>query len=338
MREGPVPRAALLGTSRWALLVALFPLILTFGFLHYHYSTVRALRQQGSAAPTGKLKLKAADLFAADLVTSRQRGLLHSSDVFDRPLRDGCDLAQPGALAASLHAHRHARALFSRNDLAGFLSKDLGYSGQGALIGVGGGSFADTLLGIWNCSQLHLVDPWRHQPGLGADANNVRDEEQETLLSETHSRLNSHVGRSVRVVRETSTAAAGSFEDCSLDLVYIDQRRDYLSVLADLIDYWPKVKPGGILAGMDYLDGQLPEGSFGVKTAVDRFAFSVNRIVYATQVRAAGTQGGACTPAAARHWALPPLPLTQHHPPTPMQGWPISENSAEEWSSFYLFK
>jgi len=31
------------------------------------------------------------------------------------------------------------------------------------------------------------------------------------------------------------------------------------------------VRPGGILAGHDYLDGDLPEGHFRVKTSVDRF-------------------------------------------------------------------
>ncbi len=54
--------------------------------------------------------------------------------------------------------------------------------------------------------------------------------------------------------------------------------------------------------GHDYLDGLLPEGNFGVKTAADRFALAVNRLVFATQ------------------------------------GWPLSENAAEEWSSFYLVK
>jgi hypothetical protein len=351
MREGPPPRAAMLGTSRWALVVAVVPLILTFTFLHYHYASLRAGRGLshgsggGSGAASAVRKVRAADLFpaattsgAAQVGASRLRSLLRSSDLFERPLRDGCDLAQPAAARASAHAHSHARALFSRNDFAALL-KDLGASGEGALMGVGGGAFMDALLGIWNSSMLHLVDAWRQQPGLGADANNVNDEAQETLMSETYSRLNSHEGAHFRVLRETSANAAPTFGDCSLDFVYIDGRRDYAGVLADLIDMWPKVKPGGILAGHAYLDAQLPESNYGVKTAVDRFASAVGRMVYATQVRhcrsAARARG--------RPVARPSPPFSPPPPPpTPFpprrQGWPISEAIDQEWSSFYVFK
>ena len=56
-----------------------------------------------------------------------------------------------------------------------------------------------------------------------------------------------------------------------MDFVYIDARHDYESVLEDLNAWFHKVKPGGILAGHDYADGMLPQGDFGVKSAVDEF-------------------------------------------------------------------
>ena len=43
------------------------------------------------------------------------------------------------------------------------------------------------------------------------------------------------------------------------------------AVTADLQAWYPKLRPGGVLAGHDYLDGMLPEGNFGVKSAVDAF-------------------------------------------------------------------
>jgi predicted O-methyltransferase YrrM len=42
-----------------------------------------------------------------------------------------------------------------------------------------------------------------------------------------------------------------SFADGSLDMVYIDACHRYDDVLSDLERWWPKVKPGGILAGHD---------------------------------------------------------------------------------------
>jgi len=258
MHSGPLPRAALLGSSRLALLVAAVPIFITFAFLHYHYAYVRSLRTLGSGgassggvAFSGKVKISsivhAAATGGSERGMSRLRSLLHSSDSFGRTLRDGCELSSPEAEHATARAHSAARSLFSRNDFGGFLAKDLGLGGEGAIIGVGGGGFADTMLQVWNSSRLYLVDPWKYQPGL-VDIGNVKDDEQEALLSETYSRLNAHNPSRFKVMRESSIQAASSFTDCSLAFVYIDDRRDYTSVLQDLIDYWPKVKPGGIIA------------------------------------------------------------------------------------------
>lgn len=48
-----------------------------------------------------------------------------------------------------------------------------------------------------------------------------------------------------------STEAAALYADESLDFVWIDAAHDSPSVLADLTAWWPKIKPGGILAGHD---------------------------------------------------------------------------------------
>ena len=56
-----------------------------------------------------------------------------------------------------------------------------------------------------------------------------------------------------------------------MDFVYIDARHDYESVLEDLDAWCPKMKPGGIIAGHDYVDGMFAQGDFGVKSAVDEF-------------------------------------------------------------------
>ena len=54
--------------------------------------------------------------------------------------------------------------------------------------------------------------------------------------------------------------------DKSLDMVYLDAAHYEDGVLADLKVYYPKVKPGGIIAGHDYLN---PD--YGVKEAVNFF-------------------------------------------------------------------
>ncbi len=58
----------------------------------------------------------------------------------------------------------------------------------------------------------------------------------------------------VPIVTE-STRAARLFPPGSVDFAFIDGDHQYESVLADLRAWWPKVKPGGLLAGHDYRRG-----------------------------------------------------------------------------------
>ena len=50
-----------------------------------------------------------------------------------------------------------------------------------------------------------------------------------------------------------SIEAAKKIEKATLDFIYIDARHDYCGVTQDLQAYWPLLKPGGIMAGHDYL-------------------------------------------------------------------------------------
>ena len=54
----------------------------------------------------------------------------------------------------------------------------------------------------------------------------------------------------------TSTEAAKKMENQSLDFAYIDARHDYCGVKDDLEAYWPLIKPGGIMAGHDYVTSE----------------------------------------------------------------------------------
>lgn len=67
-----------------------------------------------------------------------------------------------------------------------------------------------------------------------------------------------------RVMRMVSTAACGTFDDQSLDFVFIDGDHTENAVFADLDSWWAKVRPGGVLAGDDYTWD-------GVEIAVHRF-------------------------------------------------------------------
>lgn len=56
------------------------------------------------------------------------------------------------------------------------------------------------------------------------------------------------------IIRSTSMDAVDKFENESLDFVYIDNGFHYFDdTMMDLICWTPKVKPGGIISGHDYV-------------------------------------------------------------------------------------
>jgi predicted O-methyltransferase YrrM len=126
------------------------------------------------------------------------------------------------------------------------------------------------------------VDPW--QPDSQAvyrDIANVSADEYERFLGETRGRL-AAFGARAQIWRLSGVDAASHIEAGSLDFVYLDARHDKESVACDLELWWPKVRVGGVLAGHDYLDGELPEGTFGVKSAVDSFFGTTGYRVHTT--------------------------------------------------------
>jgi SAM-dependent methyltransferase len=77
----------------------------------------------------------------------------------------------------------------------------------------------------------------------------------------------------VEIIRKPSTAAAKLFADASVDLVFIDAAHDHAHVKADIEAWWPKVRPGGVISGHDYM--KVP----GVALAVNE-AFVPGEIMF----------------------------------------------------------
>jgi hypothetical protein len=175
----------------------------------------------------------------------------------------------------------------SRDELPEVLNRR-GLVGEGAEIGVKLGKYSEWLLEHWHGARLISIDPWLEDaPENYLDRANVAQEEQDRFHRSTLERLARFGDRSV-VWRATSVEAAARVPDGSLDFAYIDARHDHASVLEDLEAWVPKVRPGGIVAGHDYIDGAQVQGDFGdfaVKPAVDEFFAARGIPVHATQGR-----------------------------------------------------
>jgi hypothetical protein len=191
---------------------------------------------------------------------------------------DRCQYELPDSeLGAKNEAPRQVRSfprpvLPSRNDIPAFLNLR-GLKGEGVEVGVFRGDYSAKLLAGWQGARLHCVDPWRHATDAPEyiDKSNLSQERHDANYDKAITQL-SGFGERCRIHRTTSRDAAATFQDRSLDFVYLDARHYRQAVEEDIGLWAPKVRPGGILAGHDYLDGILPSGHFEVKSVVDQWA------------------------------------------------------------------
>lgn len=160
-----------------------------------------------------------------------------------------------------------------RDELGVFLN-EAGLLNRGAEVGVASGEFSAKVLAHWMGHELILVDLWEPQPiSVYSDIGNVDGDQHEA--NRAAARALAASDSRVRLWQRHSLDAAAQLDDGSLDFVYIDANHSYLAARDDLRVWYPKIRPGGLLAGHDYLDGVKAEGVFGVKTAVDEFASAI---------------------------------------------------------------
>jgi hypothetical protein len=139
--------------------------------------------------------------------------------------------------------------------------RELGLTGIGCELGAGSGWFSHKILAHTNLSKVYSVDPWDKPEGSPIDFR-----ADPTLYIECLKTLMPFGDRSY-VLRTLSNEAAKLFPDGHFDFVYIDANHWEPEIRNDIATWWPKVKPGGILAGHDYCE----TFHLDVKRVVDEF-------------------------------------------------------------------
>jgi len=126
--------------------------------------------------------------------------------------------------------------------------KKLGDSITGIEIGVAAGENIVYMLDeCENISKIYAIDPWLPY----TDCNGTGTEEiVEASYEVSLDNFSDYPGR-VSVFRVTSDQAMVLFEDGSVDYIFVDGNHDYEFVKNDLLNYYPKVKKGGLITGHD---------------------------------------------------------------------------------------
>lgn len=159
--------------------------------------------------------------------------------------------------------------LANRYDLLDLLPK----GGIVAELGVDNGGFSTEILNRTNPKKLHLIDVWnskRYHDGL---KNNVKNKFKNEIES---GKVEMNLGLSTEVV--------STFPDNYFDWIYIDTEHSYNVTKSELETYSKKLKPGGIIAGHDYINGiWVTMVRYGVIEAVSEFCVNNNwELIYIT--------------------------------------------------------
>jgi hypothetical protein len=139
-----------------------------------------------------------------------------------------------------------------RSDLGAFLN-EWGF-GTGVELGVQTGIFTGEILTQWTaCSSFYLVDFWRSLSNY-KDTANVNNQQHMARMFAARNNVARFEARTKIYFFPMLTSDAAEFIPSPVDFVYVDARHDYCGVSEDIRIWWPKVRPGGVMAGHDYLD------------------------------------------------------------------------------------
>lgn len=122
-----------------------------------------------------------------------------------------------------------------------------------AEVGVWKGDFAADLLATVPAIELYyMIDPWANLPDWNKPFN-VQPEIFEGIYSEMEVKTRFAAHRR-KLLRGRTKEVIDCIPDASLDFAYIDGDHTLRGITIDLIKIWPKVKPGGFIAGDDFTD------------------------------------------------------------------------------------
>lgn len=158
-----------------------------------------------------------------------------------------------------------------------------GLNGVGVELGVEDGYFSKYLLDESPLAKLISIDLWKPAQYLGGknDPSMVKTvEDGDKKFRVVHAMLSKFFGSRSEVWRCESSQASARIKDGTLDFIFIDASPDYKNCLQYLVDWYPKIKAGGIISGHDFVDGNRFGVSFGVKSAVELFFSRIGKTIY----------------------------------------------------------
>lgn len=150
-----------------------------------------------------------------------------------------------------------------RDNLASWL-RELKFK-KGVEVGVAEGEYAEILCKANPQMEISGIDPFAPYKGY-------RDYTKASTLNQFYKQAVKRLSKypNYHIIRDLSVKALTKFTDNSVDFVYIDANHEEPYITQDIAGWSKKVKPGGIIAGHDYIRRRsvIP---WDVKSAVQKY-------------------------------------------------------------------
>jgi len=122
----------------------------------------------------------------------------------------------------------------------------------GVEVGVHKGDFSEHILANSNIEKFYSIDAWMEDEATTRAARKKCEHgKMELCYQETVGKLSKFGDRSV-IIRGLSENVVKQFKNESLDFIYLDASHMFTGFTMDLINWWEKLKWGGLFAGDDY--------------------------------------------------------------------------------------
>jgi hypothetical protein len=135
-------------------------------------------------------------------------------------------------------------------------------------IGVRDGGYFKTLL-IDGVKKAYAIDIWdEFQTNSQNDIGYSKEKLTNSFLD---FKKKFESDKRVVIIKELSQDAHHQIKNKSLDFIYIDADHTYEAVFSDLVNFYPKLRKGGVIAGHDFISYSFRGVKFGVIDAVIDF-------------------------------------------------------------------
>lgn len=141
----------------------------------------------------------------------------------------------------------------TRWQVLGSMVKQCGWT-SGCELGVFKGETFFYLLDNYPDLRMVGVDRWERTPGPKQDREtgfaSYEDHPMEQYAKDVKYKAKSY-GNRAWIYHDLTSKVATYFNDGVFDFVFVDASHDTDSVIADITNWLPKIKPGGVLVGHD---------------------------------------------------------------------------------------